>query len=927
MNSSQQSDHSGSDCGGSVGPDMGMSSGQPASSHFVQQDTFRILLATDNHLGYMEKDPIRGEDSFNAFEEILQLAQDREVDMVILGGDLFHDNKPSQKSFHTAMSLLRQYCLGDKPCPIEILSDQSENFPDRFAVVNYQDPNYNVGIPVFSIHGNHDDPSGGGNLCALEVMSVSGLINYFGKQASLDEIHIKPILLRKGTSHLALYGLGNVRDERLNRLFRDRKVKMYRPKDFSDISSDSPGVFPQAPPLLSWFNMMVIHQNRTAHGRNNYIPEAYLADFLDLVLWGHEHQCLIDPTANDSKNFYVTQPGSSVATSLCEGESSTKHVGILSVQGTVFAVEKVRLKTVRPFIMDEVILSKVPGLYAKDQGTVNEFLHQKVADMIELARTNWQELNPNIDPANFPKPLIRLKVEYTGAFTTFNPQRFGHFYIDKVANPKDIISFYRKRTITKVKSSEFITLEPNLPDALDRLTIEDLVVQYLDAQKLEILPENELADAVLNQVEKNDKDSIKVFLDRTLSETKKAIRARIAPHLGSSIGSFSTSTGVARKPVTSQSRRGSIDRDVIDEDREAFVDVEDTDQLDREIARVKSCLVDAYAAREPTAENSGWDDIRRGVEAVRTVRHTQQEDLDDFYEFQEPAAPPTRKRITSTTRSTAAKTFSNANSHAALAVDEFENSDGMDDDGYYNSGKSTTRSTVAARASRASAATRLRNRRESDDDDVDDVGRTESRVVSNSKPASKGRGRPAKSDSTTISSRTARTTLLSKGITTDLESQDMFGELRDTPPPCRDSVSSSISSISTSRRSTRTKPLASTVSRSAIAREIVPETQHYQENDDDISDDVFPNVAVPASISALSSIASGGRGRKRELPSSLKPGGGASSLTGKRQTTLRFMSSQQAGDSGASHYDSNNADAGTHTLKEFANMDKRSRKK
>ncbi|KAH6561363.1 hypothetical protein BASA62_009872 [Batrachochytrium salamandrivorans] len=894
MNSSQQSDHSGSDCGGSVGPDMGMSSGQPASSHFVQQDTFRILLATDNHLGYMEKDPIRGEDSFNAFEEILQLAQDREVDMVILGGDLFHDNKPSQKSFHTAMSLLRQYCLGDKPCPIEILSDQSENFPDRFAVVNYQDPNYNVGIPVFSIHGNHDDPSGGGNLCALEVMSVSGLINYFGKQASLDEIHIKPILLRKGTSHLALYGLGNVRDERLNRLFRDRKVKMYRPKDFSDISSDSPGVFPQAPPLLSWFNMMVIHQNRTAHGRNNYIPEAYLADFLDLVLWGHEHQCLIDPTANDSKNFYVTQPGSSVATSLCEGESSTKHVGILSVQGTVFAVEKVRLKTVRPFIMDEVILSKVPGLYAKDQGTVNEFLHQKVADMIELARTNWQELNPNIDPANFPKPLIRLKVEYTGAFTTFNPQRFGHFYIDKVANPKDIISFSianaQSPKVSIVKSSEFITLEPNLPDALDRLTIEDLVVQYLDAQKLEILPENELADAVLNQVEKNDKDSIKVFLDRTLSETKKAIRARIAPHLGSSIGSFSTSTGVARKPVTSQSWRGSIDRDVIDEDREAFVDVEDTDQLDREIARVKSCLVDAYAAREPTAENSGWDDIRRGVEALP-------------------------------------KTFSNANSHAALAVDEFENSDGMDDDGYYNSGKSTTRSTVAARASRASAATRLRNRRESDDDDIDDVGRTESRVVSNSKPASKGRGRPAKSDSTTISSRTARTTLLSKGITTDLESQDMFGELRDTPPPCRDSVSSSISSISTSRRSTRTKPLASAVSRSAIAREIVPETQHYQENDDDISDDVFPNVAVPASISALSSIASGGRGRKRELPSSLKPGGGASSLTGKRQTTLRFMSSQQAGDSGASHYDSNNADAGTHTLKEFANMDKRSRKK
>lgn len=31
-----------------------------------------------------------------------------------------------------------------------------------FPAVNYEDPNLNVGIPVFSIHGNHDDPQGTG---------------------------------------------------------------------------------------------------------------------------------------------------------------------------------------------------------------------------------------------------------------------------------------------------------------------------------------------------------------------------------------------------------------------------------------------------------------------------------------------------------------------------------------------------------------------------------------------------------------------------------------------------------------------------------------------------------------------------------------------------------------------------------------------
>ena len=29
-----------------------------------------------------------------------------------------------------------------------------------FPAVNYEDPNYNVSIPIFLIHGNHDDPAG-----------------------------------------------------------------------------------------------------------------------------------------------------------------------------------------------------------------------------------------------------------------------------------------------------------------------------------------------------------------------------------------------------------------------------------------------------------------------------------------------------------------------------------------------------------------------------------------------------------------------------------------------------------------------------------------------------------------------------------------------------------------------------------------------
>lgn len=38
-----------------------------------------------------------------------------------------------------------------------------------------------MGLPVFTIHGNHDDPSGADNLSAVDVLSTCKLLNYFGK--------------------------------------------------------------------------------------------------------------------------------------------------------------------------------------------------------------------------------------------------------------------------------------------------------------------------------------------------------------------------------------------------------------------------------------------------------------------------------------------------------------------------------------------------------------------------------------------------------------------------------------------------------------------------------------------------------------------------------------------------------------------------
>ena len=43
------------------------------------KNIFKILITSDNHLGFEENDPIRKDDSFNTFEEILQLALEENV--------------------------------------------------------------------------------------------------------------------------------------------------------------------------------------------------------------------------------------------------------------------------------------------------------------------------------------------------------------------------------------------------------------------------------------------------------------------------------------------------------------------------------------------------------------------------------------------------------------------------------------------------------------------------------------------------------------------------------------------------------------------------------------------------------------------------------------------------------------------------------
>ena len=355
---------------------------------------------------------------------------------------------------------------------------------------------------------------------------MSGLINYYGRTPESDNILVKPVLLQKGNTKLALYGMSNVRDERLFRTFRDGNVKFFQP----------------ATQKGDWFSLMSVHQNHHAYTETGYLPEHFLPDFLDLVVWGHEHECLIDPKTNPETNFRVMQPGSSVATSLVPGEAIPKHVAIVSITGKDFNVENIRLKTVRPFMYKDISLSSDRTMREISQepnnsSKVHAYLIEIVEKLIAQAKEEWLDLQhqsgdePDED-LNPPLPLIRLRVDYTppegGTYTIDNPQRFSNRFMGSVANTADVVQYHRKRTAPARANKN----QPDMPDegimaalSLENVKVEKLVEEFLTAQSLSILPQNPFSDAVGQFVDKDDKHAMQEFVDRSLTHYVKDLVA------------------------------------------------------------------------------------------------------------------------------------------------------------------------------------------------------------------------------------------------------------------------------------------------------------------------------------------------------------------------------------------------------------------
>ncbi|WFD17977.1 meiotic recombination [Malassezia caprae] len=505
-----------------------------ASSEGDAADTVRFLVASDTHLGYMERDPVRGRDSLDTFEEILQLARAHRVDFVLLGGDVFHENKPSRPTLFRTMSLLRQYTLGDEPMALELLSDPFDDVRkgQTFPMVNCEDMDLNVCMPVFSIHGNHDDPQGmgeDGTLSALDVLAAAGLLNYFGRlslspssrkrrapESANDVIGVKPVLLQKGQTRIALYGMGYIKDERMSHELREKHICMYRPAEATD----------------SWFNLLVLHQNRSAHSPKAHVPESALDDSLHLVIWGHEHEQRIVPEAVAEKSYKISQPGSTIATSLSPGETTSKCVAVVQVTGQTYHVEPIPLQTVRPYLYKSISLP-VEAASAQvdptDRVAVAQLLRHHIEAMLVESEREWLA-SARSATAERPLPLVRLRVSYDTQIPLGNLARFGQSFMGRVANPKDLLQLHllRGRRSAPGTRASVVPLDSRMAPAekLERMDLASLVMENVRLQQFDLLHPQGLQSSMLEFVVKDERDSIASFLDKSIARVEQQLSSQ-----------------------------------------------------------------------------------------------------------------------------------------------------------------------------------------------------------------------------------------------------------------------------------------------------------------------------------------------------------------------------------------------------------------
>jgi len=325
---------------------------------------FKFLHVSDVHLGYRQyKLKEREQDFYLAFRDACtHYAIEREVDFVLLGGDLFHQRHISPQTYNQASYVFRQLQKAD--------------------------------IPVIAIEGNHDfrdntqHSSNQGSW--YEALAQSGLLYFLYPQTNKDgDLIFNPLSL--GGRFL---GGGYI-----DLPIKGQLVRIVGCPWYGFHAGDKLQEYAQHIELLQQekradFCIFAFHG-----GHEDYLPVGRggvagsdfqaLADVVDYVALGHIHQYYIK-TDKAGKNF-LFNPGSTEANSIAEAKIER---GVLYVE--VSPGKKVDYELCKDYYQRPFIDLRQPGS------------HQSLEELIS---NTCQQIQAQIQRKPHLKPVVQVRLK------------------------------------------------------------------------------------------------------------------------------------------------------------------------------------------------------------------------------------------------------------------------------------------------------------------------------------------------------------------------------------------------------------------------------------------------------------------------------------------------------------------------------------
>ncbi|KAL7712030.1 Double-strand break repair protein [Entamoeba marina] len=462
----------------------------------IEDNTFRILITTDTHLGYSEKKEGRRDDCYDVFEEILSHAESQNVDFIVHSGDFFHEKNPTKYCYTRTMKILRNALSGTPQESYTVDWVEAPLYPD-----NSYSSTHGIKYPMYVIHGNHDDPSGTNSYTGLDIVSTAGLVNYVNKAEELSEdghIILNPVLFKKGETGIALYGMSYRKNEEMNRLWLEKKVQISIPDG-------------------RWFKILLMHQDRVKHDNLKVFPEALLKPYFDFVVFGHEHECIIEEGSP-----WAIQPGSSFPLSICEFEKAEKFCALLRVNKTIHQVNRLALRRVRQVFLE---YNTLPANIDNSSATKVENYLERVA---EAFYSNLPEAIVK-DKA----PMAKVIFEHSGLHCTPNLRALSSKFDGPLFNKGDcikLLSRKKKVKIERVNAMEIVDDDSYNEEREGKrraVMIESMMKSKFAEKSMKNIPNREIERIIENIDNPDSPFKLHVVIEHCL---RKTINTAMATH-------------------------------------------------------------------------------------------------------------------------------------------------------------------------------------------------------------------------------------------------------------------------------------------------------------------------------------------------------------------------------------------------------------